>query len=170
MSRIGLRTQLAIALCSVAVLGIALTTLFASQGVHPRLDDTARARLELRGREARVAWRAVRGRAPLEAAVILVLREGDLLRVAGGKAHRVDPQELLELDLSSGRARLLVRGIEVRPPRGARLAWPVPAWNPYRQDGQGGPARARLSWPIGRRETEVVFRAPRSKTARRPRR
>jgi hypothetical protein len=130
----------------------------------------ARARLELRGREARVAWRAVRGRAPLEAAVILVLREGDLLRVAGGKAHRVDPQELLELDLSSGRARLLVRGIEVRPPRGARLAWPVPAWNPYRQDGQGGPARARLSWPIGRRETEVVFRAPRSKTARRPRR
>ncbi|MSO94310.1 MAG: HAMP domain-containing histidine kinase [Thermoleophilia bacterium] len=46
MSRIGLRTRLAVALCSVAVLGIALTTLFANQGVHPRLDEVARARLE----------------------------------------------------------------------------------------------------------------------------
>jgi hypothetical protein len=46
MSRIGLRTRLAVALCSVAVLGIVLTTLFASQGVHPRLDEAAQARLE----------------------------------------------------------------------------------------------------------------------------
>jgi len=46
MSRIGLRTRLAVALCSVAVLGIVLTTLFANQGVHPRLDEAAQARLE----------------------------------------------------------------------------------------------------------------------------
>ena len=46
MSRIGLRTGLAVALCSVAVLGIGLTTLFANQGVHPRLDDAAQARLQ----------------------------------------------------------------------------------------------------------------------------
>ena len=46
MSRIGLRTRLAVALCSVAVLGIGLTTLFANHGVHPRLDDAAQARLQ----------------------------------------------------------------------------------------------------------------------------
>jgi len=46
MSRLGLRTRLAAALCSVAVLGIALTTLFANQGVHPRLNDAAQARLQ----------------------------------------------------------------------------------------------------------------------------
>jgi len=46
MNRIGLRTRLAVALCSVAVLGIVLTTLFANQGVHPRLDEAAQARLE----------------------------------------------------------------------------------------------------------------------------
>ncbi|MEO5633286.1 ATP-binding protein [Gaiella sp.] len=46
MSRVGLRARLAVALCSVAVLGIALTTLFANQGVRPRLDEAAQGRLE----------------------------------------------------------------------------------------------------------------------------
>ena len=46
LARLGLRARLAIALVSVAVLTVGLATLLANRGLHPLVDDAARARLQ----------------------------------------------------------------------------------------------------------------------------
>ena len=46
MSRVGLRARLAAALVAVAVLAVGLATLLGNRGLEPRLEETARARLE----------------------------------------------------------------------------------------------------------------------------
>lgn len=124
---------------------------------------TVRVRLSLRGREAALAWRIDNARVPLEAAVILVLREGDLLRLGSELTVRVSSRKLLELEIPKGWGSLNARGVEILPPADARFSWPISAWNPYRQDALGGPARARLSWRLSRRETVVRFRLPTSR-------
>lgn len=119
---------------------------------------TVRVRLSVRGREAALAWRVGNARVPLEAAVILVLREGDLLRLGSELTVRASSRKLLEWELPEGGGGLIARGVEILPPAGARFSWPISAWNPYRQDALGGPVRARLAWRLPRGETVVRFR------------
>jgi two-component system sensor histidine kinase BaeS len=46
MSRVGLRARLAVALVAVAALAVGFATFFSYRGLHPRLEETAQARLE----------------------------------------------------------------------------------------------------------------------------
>jgi two-component system sensor histidine kinase BaeS len=46
MSRIGLRARLAVALVAVAALAVGFATFFSYRGLHPRLEETAQARLQ----------------------------------------------------------------------------------------------------------------------------
>ena len=119
-----------------------------------------RVRLHVRGREASLTWRVAQGRLPLEAAVILALREGDCLRTADGRVLRARAAECIELALEPRTGPLLARGVAILAPAGARLLWPIALWNPYRQDSLGGPLRARLAWRLSRRPSVVRFLAP----------
>lgn len=55
LSRLGLRTRLALALVAVAVLAVGLATLLSNRGLAPRLEDAARARLDRSARELAAA-------------------------------------------------------------------------------------------------------------------
>jgi hypothetical protein len=117
-----------------------------------------RVELQLRGKRTSISWRRVTRRkidVPLEAAIILVLRKGDILRTNDGQVFHVDPDNLMEFEFSGGCSKVMVRGVCITPPAGAFLRYPIQIWNSYTQNSLGGPIRARLSWPVSNRETTL---------------
>lgn len=85
MSRLGLRARLAIALCAVAIIPVALATLVADYGVAPRLNDAAQTRLqrsaEHMSKIATAIYRAEGGWTPAAAVTLGHLAELDELGV-----------------------------------------------------------------------------------------
>jgi len=114
--------------------------------------------LQVRGKEASISWRNVAHRiagVPLEAAIILVLRNGDVLRSNDGQNFKVGPENLIEFEFFGSRTSFSVRGICITPPKGAFLRCPIQIWNSYTQNSLGGPIRARLSWPVSNHEAKL---------------
>jgi hypothetical protein len=114
--------------------------------------------LQVRGKEASISWRRVASRnsgVPLEAAIILVLRNGDVLRSNDGQDFQVGPENLIEFEFLGSRSSFSIRGVNITPPEGAFLRYPIQIWNSYTQNSLGGPIRARLSWPVSNRETTL---------------
>ena len=118
--------------------------------------------LQLRGTEASISWRRVKRRkveTALEAAIILVLRTGDILRTDDGQVFHANPENLIEIEFGGRCSQLTLRGICITPPAGAFLRYPVQIWNSYTQNSQGGPIRARLSWPVSPQEMTLHLKA-----------
>ena len=114
--------------------------------------------LQLRGKEASISWQRIGGDnvgVPLEAAVILVLHNGDVLRSNDGQDFQVGPDNLIEFDFLGSRSSFSIRGVSITPPKGAFLRYPIQIWNSYTQNSLGGPIRARLSWPVSNRKTTL---------------
>lgn len=130
MSRLGLRTQLAIALCAVAIIAVGSATLFANHGVDPRLNDAAQARLDRSAghmAEVAAAVYATEGGWTNEAAA--TLRHLAALDELGLVIHQPDGSETVVRPLrgpTSGDERVVVDGeivgtVRVSPQDGSLL-------------------------------------------------
>lgn len=113
LERVGLRTRLAIALVSVAVLAVGLATLLANRGLDPLVEDAARARL-LRSAEhmaaiAGAVYRDEGGWSPATRQTLLHLSELDDLRIdvrSGATSFGTEPADTAE----TATAPLVVEG------------------------------------------------------------
>lgn len=130
MSRLGLRAQLAIALCAVAIIAVGLATLFANHGVGPRLNDAAQARLDRSaGHMAEVAAAVFAAEGSWTDGAAATLRHLAALDELGLVIHRPDGSEAVIRPLRgpmSGEERVIVDGeivgsIRVSPQDGSLL-------------------------------------------------
>lgn len=130
MSRLGLRAQLAIALCAVAIIAVGLATLFANLGVDPRLNDAAQARLDRSaGHMAEVAAAVYAAEGGWTHGATATLRHLAALDELGVVIHRPDGGEAVIRPLrgpTSGDERVIVDGeivgsVRVSPQDGSLL-------------------------------------------------
>ncbi len=131
MSRLGLRTRLAIALCAVAVSAVGLATLLADHGVNPRLNEAARARLERSaGHVAEVAAAVYKAEGGWTTRTTDTLRHLAALDELGLVVHRADGGQTVVRPLrgpSSGDERVVVDGkivglVRISPENGSLLS------------------------------------------------
>lgn len=130
MSRLGLRAQLAIALCAVAIIAVGLATLFANHGVDPRLNDAAQARFDRSaGHMAEVAAAVYAAEGGWTDGAAATLRHLAALDELGLVIHQPDGSEAVIRPLrgpTSGDERVIVDGeivgsIRVSPQDGRLL-------------------------------------------------